>query len=284
MTQRILQILSITFFTISSINLSAQNFYFGMQTGYGFATSAGESNLYNSAVSPENEIYEILEGGYGEGLNIAIKVGRKINENVDFELGIGYLFGRELTTTASFVSNLGTTAQFTDDQIFTRYVNGLLLSPQLVFNAPTDSKLIPYAKIGATFGCFMNVSDEIENTAIGGIAGVVTTKMTQKSKGNIATGLNATLGANYLLNEKFALYSELQLLNMAYSPQKTSLTSFVVNGNDQFEDLNTYQKETIYLDKVEYQDAIDTEKPLERLRLSLPMSNVRFNVGLRIDL
>ncbi|MFT5834940.1 MAG: hypothetical protein ACI97N_002584, partial [Cognaticolwellia sp.] len=101
---------------------------------------------------------------------------------------------------------------------------------------------------------------------------------------NIATGLNATLGANYLLNEKFALYSELQLLNMAYSPQKTSLTSFVVNGNDQFEDLNTYQKETIYLDKVEYQDAIDTEKPLERLRLSLPMSNVRFNVGLRIDL
>ncbi|MFT6149258.1 MAG: hypothetical protein ACJAUH_001947, partial [Saprospiraceae bacterium] len=235
-------------------------------------------------VSPENEIYEILEGGYGEGLNIAIKVGRKINENVDFELGIGYLFGRELTTTASFVSNLGTTAQFTDDQIFTRYVNGLLLSPQLVFNAPTDSKLIPYAKIGATFGCFMNVTDEIENTAIGGIAGVVTTKMTQKSKGNIATGLNATLGANYLLNEKFALYSELQLLNMAYSPQKTSLTSFVVNGNDQFEDLNTYQKETIYLDKVEYQDAIDTEKPLERLRLSLPMSNVRFNVGLRIDL
>lgn len=284
MTQRILQILFIVFFTVLAFNLSAQKFYVGVQTGYGFSTSAGQANLYNSVVYPENEMSEILKGGYGEGLNIAVKVGRKINKNVDFEFGIDYLFGRELTTTASSASNLGTTAQFTNDQTFTRSANGLLLSPQLVFNAPTDSKLIPYAKIGATFGCFINITDEIEEVAIGGVVGVVTTEMTQKSKGNIATGLNAALGANYLLNEKFALYAEFQLLNMAYSPQKTSLTSFVINGNDQFDDLDTYQKETIYLDKVEYQGVIDIEKPLETLRLSLPMSNVSFNFGVRMDL
>jgi hypothetical protein len=283
MTQRILQILSFAFFTVLTINLSAQKLYVGVQAGYGFATSAGQANLYNSEVYPESGSYEILKGGYGEGLNVAVKVGRKINENIDFEFGIGYLFGRELTTTASSASNLGTTAQFTDDQIFTRSANGLLLSPQLVFNAPTDSKLILYAKIGATFGCFINVTDEIEEVAIGGVVGVVTTEITQKSKGNIATGLNAALGANYLLNEQFVLYAELQLLNMAYSPQKTSITSFVVNGNDQFDNLNTYQKETIYLDKIEYQDVIDTEKPLEKLRVSLPMSQVSFNFGVRMD-
>lgn len=285
MAQKIKLIFLSVFFTTITVALSAQNLYFGVQTGYGFATNAGQANLFNIEDRSGNSTYEATKGGYGDGVNVAAKVGFHLNKNISFELGANYLSGRTLTHEYGYsYSNGGT--QVTESNIYSYNSRMLQLSPQLVFNAQNESKLTPYAKVGIAFGLLTNIKNKTEVTNTGGFAGTIKTEYEQTTEGNIPIGLNAALGANYALNEKMSLYTELCLLNMSYAPKMTTMTSYVVNDDDVFDNLSTSQKETIYLDMVEidYNTQQDLEKPQEGLKVFIPFSNVSFNIGLRIDL
>lgn len=265
------------FFSFWAINLSAQKMYFGVQTGYGFATSAGQANLMNRETGPENGTYEIMEGGYGEGINTGIYIGRFFTRNLGIELGANYLFGKHLTTE----SNYQGFNWYSYETIISGKVTMLQLSPQLVFRT-TPSKITPYAKVGLIFGLATTLTQDISEYVVAD-PGPYKIESTQKSTGNIPVGFSSTLGATYEIGAIMDLFVEFRLLTMAYSPNKTSVTAYVLNGNNNLDNLTTSQKETIYLDKVEYDDvAGPDDKPTESLRVTLPLSSMSFNFGLKI--
>jgi hypothetical protein len=271
MNQRILRLLSIAFFSFWAINLSAQKMYFGVQTGYGFATSAGQANLVNSETSPESGTYEIMKGGYGEGINTGVFIGRFLTRNIGIELAANYLFGKHLTTKSTYWAYL-----YSSETTVSGSIKMLQLTPQLVFRA-RPSKITPYAKVGLTLGLGTTLTEDILKY-VAADPGPYEIESTQKSTGNIPVGFSSTLGATYEIGAMMDLFVEFRLLTMAYSPSKTSVTA-----HNNLDNLTISQKETIYLDKIEYDDvAGPDDKPSETLRISLPLSAVSFNLGLKI--
>ncbi len=279
------QILSIAFFTILAFNLSAQKFYLGFQTSYGLATSTGQANLRNVESINETSTYKTIRGGLGEGLTIGTKAGYRFHKYLNIELSAAYLFGRELS--AKEYSEFSNGMELiTSEYIKTYQAQSLQISPQLVFKIPTNSKINPYAKIGLTFGCFTKINSYESNSNTGGFVGNYKREYSYITKGNISTGVNTALGANYSLNDKIALYFEFQLLNMSYAPKTILTTKYLINNTDYFDNLSMSEKEKIYVNEIIRNDniVIDPDEPGEKLRVLFPFSNLSLNVGLNISL
>ena len=85
------------FLLLSSITLSAQQFYVDVQLGNGFATNAGQANLTDISIIDTVSTYEIIAGGFGEGLYFSSNIGYTWTSYLSFELGLSYLSGRTIT-------------------------------------------------------------------------------------------------------------------------------------------------------------------------------------------
>jgi opacity protein-like surface antigen len=275
------QIISITFFTILAFNISAQKFYLGVNAGYSFATNAGQANVYDTEETREAVIYEKVKGGLGSGTNVGLRLGYNFNKYIAFELGANYLFGRAVTFE---VNNNSYSPMSYDRNTFSNTAKMMQLMPQLVFQAPLSEKLMPYVKFGCVLGLGTKIKEELSNENLGAFTGLILIESKKKTEGNITTGITTTLGANYKIAAKIALFAELHSLSLNYEPETVSYTSYKINGIEQIDNFNTRYKTTIYLDKITETGSIDNEKPNQEIAISIPFSNVSFNIGLRLDL
>jgi hypothetical protein len=273
------QILSITFFTILAFNLSAQKFYLGVHAGYGFSTSAGQAAGFDVEETTDKIVYERVQGGTGEGSNIGLRFGYNVSKNIGFELGTSYLFGRTLTTTSTAsVPN----QEFNGTASTT--VTMLQLSPEIVFRSTLKGKIVPYAKFGLLLG--FNTLSEIDftiNQDMSFSSLITSGRLERKSDFDI--GITSSLGANFFIAKQILLFAELNAINLSYQPESMSRTSYIVDGENELSSFPTYENETVYLDRIEYNpnEPIDLNKPKEELSVSVPLSNIRFNLGLRVN-
>ena len=98
-----------------------------------------------------------------------------------------------------------------------------------------------------------------------------------------ALGLSAAIGTNYYLNEKMSLFGELNMINLSYSPTKGKLTKRTIDGVDMLADLTTAQKETEYVDSINYNssDGQDDSKPRQELETLYSFGSFGIKVGVR---
>lgn len=262
--------------------LNAQDYYIGIQFGSGFATNAGQANFTDIDILDTIKTYEIKAGGFGEGLYINTHFGNQQTNFLAYELGVNYLHGKTITNEEkSFTTAV--LGGYLNETIISQNIRTLMLSPKIIFMIPSESELTAYAKIGMTFGAFIQ-GNYIENTtSTGGIAGQVNTNTKRILKGGVPLGFTSSLGASYQVDENLALLAELNLLNMAYRPYTNTITAFSINKEDRLETLTTRQREISYSNKVELSNTIDEQQPQQDLAISLPISNISFKVGLQVS-
>lgn len=269
--------------TFYSLSMSAQDFYVNLQTGYGFATEAGQANYTNITYDNNLETKEIIAGGFGEGIYIKSSIGYQHNNLISLELGVNYLFGRTITVEEENIDFLPSSGLL-EERTYSRNIQGFIFSPQLVVTLPNESNLKPYIKTGAAIGVLRGnfQQDLYSNNGFEDY----TTDVEYLLNGGTPFGFTATLGTQYLISENLSFLADFSLLNMSYRPYRNTITQYIENDVDAIDNLSTRQREVVYNNKIETDSNVppNNDEPRRALPISLPMSNVTFNVGLQLRL
>lgn len=192
-----------------AFTLSAQSIYINFQTGYGFATEAGQANFYNSTIKDGVQTKELTSGGFGEGLYLRASIIYQRNNWFGIELGINRLLGRKLVYKhESFVFRPFPNPSQIITSNYSRRIKAFIITPQLVFTLPNESKLTPYIKTGFAIGSFMKMYSDSRSTYI--------------LNGGNPFGFTAALGTRYFVNEIVSLIVDFNLLALSYKSYNTT--------------------------------------------------------------
>ncbi|MFK7949041.1 MAG: outer membrane beta-barrel protein [Saprospiraceae bacterium] len=261
-----------------SLSLSAQNFYFNLQRGDGFATEAGQVNYIAS--TDEGRAEELVTDGFGEGTYFRTSLGYNFNSFVSLDFGVNYLRGKTITYEYiyTFISIGDTYKKTTSENI-----NTFIFTPQLRFNIPTRFRIQPYIQIGGAIGVlpqksFHQIFHIIDDNSFQRIR----SETEKKLDGGIPLGFTAALGAKYSISKTFSLIVDLELLNMSYQPRHSVTTKYIRDDVNELEDMTVKEREVIYKKEIKSRSSDDNE-PRIALPINFPMSNVSLNIGFQFD-
>jgi len=272
----------LAFATFLTLSLSAQKFYVGVQGGYSYATNSGQLGLINTEGSDNTTKIEMVKGGLGQGFNTALTFGYSLSDVLAIELGANYVFNSsEVTDNYNSEFSSGNSTSVIAAQM-------VQVAPKVVFNLNSASKFNPYLKVGATLG-IGKITSTSESTDISNFGSQTFESLSESElevTGGLAFGFNAGIGGNYAINDRISIFSELSLLSMSYAPNKTELTKYEIDGNDLLSDFSTSEKETVFVDEIEYNfnSPQNENEPVEQLKIYLPFNNISLNIGLKISL
>jgi hypothetical protein len=258
-------------FSIITLNITSQNFY--IQTHAGYATGAAKQSVssldYNNeensgTTEKRDQIYLSL----GQGINTGITFGYNLNSNVALNLGVSYFMGSKVEARQS---NLSSTFALSMSAKMLR------LNPSVSISSDFE-KFDVYAKMGMIIGS-AKITLNAENSYSQSFG-----ETTVILNGGLAFGISSGIGAIYSVSERIALFGEIEMINMAYSPTKGERTKSIVNGIDQLPTETVSQKEIEFLDNYTETDNSDLDsEPLKLSTFKLPFGSIGLNVGLRIN-
>jgi opacity protein-like surface antigen len=253
---------------------SAQNLYLNVSAGYGLALP-GERLGTNTTSSSTENIY----GTLGPGLSIGLAPGYFFTEHLGVELGFNYFMGSDVevqkTQTAAGTATI------------TAHSNQFRITPSLVLRTG-NGDLYGYGKMGIVLPIAGTTFTNVDDTGAAGPGTAGTTAY--ETKGAPSFGFSGALGVNYSFNERFALFGELNTVNLRINAKSRTMTEATSNGTDVLGSLNTYQKETTYQDKLDgssnnaaYNSSYSTGQAKDDLRTRNNFSALFINIGLRIS-
>lgn len=251
-----------------------QGAFITMHTGYGLKTSS-QNYFYNYTEGENSYTEEQVNVSLGQGLDLGASIGYMFNEHIGTDLGISYLIGSKRTAHDIYMDPYF--GNSTTD--YSMYANMLRINPSIVISGGSR-KLSPYAKFGILFGSG-TVKYEINAVEDNEVL-----SMKMKMNGGLSVGLTSGIGANLKINDKMALFGEIQAINMSYSPTKGKLTELTEAGVDLLPELTTSEKETEFVDShtFNYENPPSDSKPSQELKQKLPFGSVGFNLGIRMNL
>lgn len=270
------QLSFLAFFTFLSFTGFSQQFYLGVQTGYSFATNSGQLSLTNIKATDNTYSEELVRGGFGQGLNTALTLGYAFNDNIGFEIGGSYAFSGGIDTEYDESSDF-----YTYEGKANMKASMFQLSPRLVFNLNSESKLNPYMKIGATLGLGSKITMTGEEVFRSDFDSDMV-EFTIVQNGGMALGFNAALGANYGLTENISIFAEASFLSLSYAPTDREITQYEYNGVDELKELDKSDRETIFVDKLGTSSNTNDNEPSEELKVYQPFSNLGLSIGLKV--
>lgn len=255
--------------SLFAMNLFAQGTYVNINAGYGLNMGSQNIDGFSNYTSGTNSVtYEQVNVSLGKGLNVGAAFGYMFNKNIGAELGISYLLGGKSKAKDDYTG--GTTD-------YTVSAKMLRINPSIVIASGFDG-VNPYMKFGLVIGSGSAMYEYNDNDA----GDIEITKM--KVNGGLAIGLNAGVGALYNLNDKMALFGEINMINMSYAPTKGEVTEATYNGVDMLPNMTTSEKEIEFVDSYTYSyvNPPADSQPSEELKHKLPFGSFGFNFGLRI--
>jgi len=258
MRKNLFLILAIAFAT----TMSAQ-FYAGLGVGYGLGASKRVLGHEVNGTTTTN-----LYGSFGQGLNIQPKLGYMFNENMGFELGVNYFMGSTQT--------LGkTTTSLTEGKS-----SGLILAPQFVLK--TESGI--YTRVGI----FLPVMGKtiITSTDSDYMGSGAKMDMEMERQGSFSLGLIGAIGYSFAISEQMNFFVELQYSAMSMKSGTSKYTKLEVGGQDQLANMDTFDKETTYVDELTASSNTSSnpnynkDAAKEALKETAPFSAIGINVGI----
>lgn len=259
------------------LGLSTQaQMYFRLGGGYALPT-AKETVGYNYVENYDGNsgtytsTSEGVTASYGAGVNINVGAGYMFSKFLGVDLGFNYLMGKTFTANDTYTSN-GIT--YNDDKTETNS-KAFFIAPAFVLSAGEGSK-IPYARFGFIAG--MPVVEGEESSYDYYASSTTITKWEMKKGASF--GFQGAVGMNWMLSNNIKLSTEVNFVSMQFSPDEKVVTSYTYNGQDIMDQLNEYQKKTIYKDVIDNVGEPPVDQPRQENRINLPFSSVSFQVGL----
>lgn len=258
--------------------IHGQNSYLRFSVGYGFpaASQALSSNsTFNSTNTDYTSIEQGIYGTLGSGLVFNAAYGHLYSRNLGLDVALQYLSGRtyESSSTSSGVnsnSTLNTTIS----------ASGYTFRPSLVMTTG-EGKVKPYLKAGLTIGMIQATSDSRYSYTFTG------TQNNQEAHteitGGLSFGYHGALGFDFGLSEKVNFFTEVMLTSLSYYPDQREVTSVKLNGVEQ----PSQHSKTIYKESITRSSSSPLPAPgstTESLQVSIPLSSISINAGIRIKL
>lgn len=110
----------------------------------------------------------------------------------------------------------------------------------------------------------------------------------EDTKLNVGVGWRAGASLNYNLSESLSLVSEVYVLKLGTSSSSSSIIEYVVDGENQLDDLSTSQRETNYVDKLDdssnnpqFGNSFDTDAPLDQIKSKYNLGRSAITLGIR---
>jgi hypothetical protein len=262
-------ILSFAFICILALSVQAQGLYLGAGIGYGFRAGSVVvgSNDHSDGSSA------IVKGSYGMGLVPNLSAGYMFTSSTGVELAIGELIGTRTMTTDDFGNNTGNSKYS---------AMSFYLNPSFVIRANTESKIVPYAKVGVFLGLANSGSDKTYAVHYNGLGNQITsTDDTEvKTKGNVATGLTSAFGLDFMLSDRFAIFGELTGRLASWSPNSYTTSNThtdYTNGIAQSSSQSSISGNYVNTTPANYTGTNLSSR-------ILPLSAIGFNVGVKLYL
>lgn len=204
----------------------------------------------------------------GNGVKFGSSVGFLIFKNINFEFGLYYFRG--FNTKISQYERIDTAYYLYYDM---NNIRTTLANPSFCYNSEINNKLSSYLKFGFLIGIgrlnkFMYYNDTKYNTEH---------KYYHVNYGNYFIGFNTGVGFQYNLNNKTAIFSEIELNSLSYTPLYYYVSKTINNGVVYDRVLSTQE----YVNEASYSGKNYNNKLLKR---TIKFNNISFNVGVKYNL
>jgi hypothetical protein len=258
---------------LTGLSIQAQKIY--VRAGLGAALSTSAVYLGNTDYSSNNETAEASKKGFGTGLPFVLAAGYKIHENIKIELGVNYFYGFNLKY------------EYTSSNAKYSYkMNAQMLSlvPAFIFNLPLE-KFQPYARLGLKIGILNRLITEENAEFTGELKTFADTRdYILRDYGGIPVGVQAAIGTEIVLSDKFSFFGEIQVDGISYAPAHGKYTKYEENGADQLGNMTTKEKEVDYVTDIDYNENIPDDQPDKEIKTNYPLNNVGIVIGVKINI
>jgi len=257
--------------------VQAQQIYVGLEGSYGLKISPQDNTWFFTNVDQTGSVqtYKKVDFSLGQGFQTGITLGYMFSENIGADLGLAYFGG---TACKAYYSNTDTLG-VTETMDYSFKATMFRINPSLLLSV-TAGKISPYMKFGVVLstGSLEEVHEGVNN------GDFIKTEY-QYNKG-MALGLSAAAGGSFKINDRFSVFGEFRMINMAYSPGKRVTTESSVNGVDLLPSLTTADKIVEYVDSYEYDynNQPSQNEPSHWLKENYSLNSIGLNIGVRFNL
>lgn len=262
---------------LTSVVLSAQNYYLIPYVGYGFGLPG--NNGLETMGDTSTTTFKTKNIGLGGGINVGASFGVIIDDGVgvDFSLAYQNNLGQSLeSTNMALVFGPGGVT-FEENKTVQKFnAWSVQFTPSLRFEKE-KADIKPFAQIGPSLIISgFKVTDTEEQ-------GDDSMERIEKYSTNVTIGANAKAGVEFELTRDIFLVTALQV-NLGYtSPGKSEITKFEVNGTDMMDQLDTRDRETNYEKEGDLFNN-DPDQPSVSPRFRYDYSALGLIVGIKIIL
>ncbi|QZE12982.1 porin family protein [Halosquirtibacter laminarini] len=250
-------------------NKQTQSTYVKIKGGYGWGVAKDgyyvDMGQGSSIDGQQEQIFTSLGGGTIAGFAI----GHFFTDHLGAELDFTYLKGAKQNV--QNVSVGGVTYQSAD-----AYTNQYRLAPTIIMSTGNSKTLSLYTKVGFVLpmgGYAMVESSSLDPSTANAI------EIEQKINGDFSIGFTGVLGVQYRLNDKFAMFAELEGVYLNIKRKKSTIETFTVNGVDQLDNFTAITGQSVNVDYVDTVDSTNPD-PSKALKTTSPYSKQGINIGL----
>lgn len=257
--------------------VSAQNLYAGFQLGYGVGAPTDVVGSTTVVSSTGDQTETNVYGSYGGGLNLGLNVGYNFSEYFGAELGFNYFLGSSITSTDVTVPTGSATLMAKSTQ--------MRLTPLLVVSTGGDVAL--YGKAGFVLpvgGSTIAEYRDDTNPIIGAV------ERDFESKGAMSLGFQGAFGVKVDFGS-LSLFGEISAVSLRIKSASNTMTRNSVGGVDFLEAMDTYDKETTFVDELNSSSNnssynllnVNSNSAKEDLASKTNFSAIFLNIGLRYN-
>lgn len=262
---------------VMSFGTASAQFNLGLSVGYGLGSPGhvmGTSTT--STISSYNE--ENIYGTLGSGFQANLTPGYMFGDHFGIELGLNGFFGSKMIIDEATVP----TGNYEHTQSSTQF----RISPALVITSGGE-KISAYARGGLVMPLIGSVKSSISNSTNPSAV----TEVELNTTGKVTLGYTGAVGLNVHFGEKFGFFAEVGANSLRVKSKETEITKYTVNGSDVLGSMDTYDKETVYVDELTNSSnnssvnptGTDQNSAKEELRQIANFSNFFIQVGFKIS-
>lgn len=271
---------------IACSSMSMAQLYVSAKGGYGLGMSPRSTSNENTDPSGTITTSKGPAIGMGAGLTGGLTLGYLFNQYMGVEVGAHY-YGGALTVLEQTDPPSTASSSYTSEYKQSFKGMSIALSPAFVLKTDYDVVNV-FTAMGPVVGLASAFQRELSLTHQQLTAPNTYKEQTVKQQteytGGLCFGVRGTIGLELLLTEKLALLADVTYMGLNYSPNKSVITRYEVDGKDQLASMTTRDKETEYVDSYSTMgNAQDPNAPRKSTPNSvMPFTNTAVNIGFRI--